>query len=249
MRCLCSCKLAPPKAGLVLLLFLTLAACTHKQSTWPKAAAYGTAIVVSSGDQQIGPAGSTLHDPVVVQVNDAQGTAVVGAPVVFSAARGVSFNPANGLTDSNGQFTTAVSLGTQAGHYQLTAASRDNSGKGFDVKLDEIALDYQQVLGSQLNDRYCARCHNPESTPERVSNYDNLTTKPHPFTDGTTLNKLSDDDLNAIISHGGPALGRSPEMPPWGYTLSRSDIQALTAYIRAVAEPPYQTKGLVYAKQ
>jgi hypothetical protein len=33
-------------------------------------------------------------------------------------------------------------------------------------------------------------------------------------------------DLVAIISHGGAALNKSAKMPPYGYTLSKSDIQA-----------------------
>ena len=105
------------------------------------------------------------------------------------------------------------------------------------------------MLGSQLNDQYCARCHNQESSPERVSNYDNLETKPHPFTEGDTLNKMSDADLVAIISHGGPALNKSPLMAPYGYTLSKSEIQALIAYIRMVSDPPYGAPGIVYAQK
>ena len=73
--------------------------------------------------------------------------------------------------------------------------------------------------------------------------------KPHPFTEGNTLNKLSDSDLTAIIGHGGPALNRSALMPPYGTTLSKSEIQALIAYIRLVSDPPYQPPGVVYAKQ
>jgi mono/diheme cytochrome c family protein len=96
---------------------------------------------------------------------------------------------------------------------------------------------------------YCARCHNPESTPERVSNFDNLDTKPHAFTEGDALNAMSDADLTAMIAHGGPALNKSPEMPPYGYTLSKTDIQALVAYIRAVADPPYRAAGVVYASK
>ena len=59
---------------------------------------------------------------------------------------------------------------------------------------------------------------------------------------------MTDDDLAAIISHGGPALSRSPEMPAFGYTLSKSELEALIAYIRAVADPPYHSAGVVYAK-
>ena len=59
----------------------------------------------------------------------------------------------------------------------------------------------------------------------------------------------SDAELIAIISHGGPALNKSAEMPPWGYTLSKSDIAALVSYIRAVADPPYEAGGVVYAQR
>ena len=214
----------------------------------PPATAYGSAVVISSGDKQIGAAGAALDDPVVIQVNDAQGTAVPGAAVVMEGPPGVRFAPAAGLSDSSGQFSTVVSLGGQAGRYQITAATQDRGGKRISAQADQIALGYQSMLGRQLNNQYCDRCHNPESTAARVSNYDNLTTKPHPFSEGDALNKLSDADLTAIISQGGPALGRSAEMPPWGYTLSKSDIQALVAYIRAVSDPPYRTKGVVYAQ-
>jgi hypothetical protein len=231
-------------------LFLALlAGCARQPRTiaTPSATAYGAALVVSSGDKQMAPAGSTLEQPVSVQVNDAQGNAVAGALVALEAAPGVICSPPAGLTDSSGQFTAEVALGGQAGRYALTAVTHDSGGKRIEVKMDELALGYQQMLGRQLNDHYCDRCHNQESTAERVSNYDNLTAKPHPFAEGDTLNKLTDEDLQAIISHGGPALGRSAEMPPWGYTLSPSEIQALIAYIRAVSDPPYQTKGFVYA--
>ena len=59
--------------------------------------------------------------------------------------------------------------------------------------------------------------------------------------------KMSDADIAAIISHGGPALNKSALMPPYGYTLSKTEIQALIAYIRAISDPPYQAPGTVYA--
>jgi mono/diheme cytochrome c family protein len=215
----------------------------------PKAAAYGAAIVESSGGKQVTQVGTPLPQPVVVQVNDEQGNGLAGALVTLHGPNGVYLDPAAGLTDSSGQFTSNVSLGTVPGRYQLTATTTTKAGKTVDLKLEEIALGYQEMLGSQLNDQYCARCHNQESTPERVSNYDNLEVKPHPFTEGDTLNKMSDADLLAIISHGGPALNKSPLMAPYGYTLSKSEIQALIAYIRMVSDPPYGAPGIVYAQK
>ena len=136
-----------------------------------------------------------------------------------------------------------------AGRDQLIASTPAISGKTVDLKIEEIVLGYQEVVGRELSEQYCARCHNSESSAERVSNFDNLEVKPHGFTEGDTLNKMSDADLTAIISHGGPALNKSALMPPYGYTLSKSDIQALIAYIRMVSDPPYHAPGMLYAQQ
>lgn len=238
------------QAVVTLLTALLAVSCAHKGSPAPqlKPTAFGSVIVESSGGKQSTQTGAPLPQPVVVQVNDAQGTAVAGALVEFRAAPGVIFDPANSLTDSSGQATTNITLGGLAGQYHLTASTTDKAGGKFSLTVDEIALGYQQALGLQLNDQYCGRCHNPESTSERVSNFDNLEIKPHPFTEGDTLNKLSDADLTAIISHGGPALNKSALMPAWGNTLSKSDIQALVSYIRAISDPPSRDAGPVYAK-
>ena len=235
---------------LAILCILLATSCSRKTESapLPRPTAFGAAIIESSGGKQTAQTGSLLPQPVVVQVNDEQGTAVAGAMVEFSAAPEVAFDPPNGLTDSSGQITTNVSLGGMAGRYAIVASTTDKSHKKVELKIEELALGYQQTLGRHLNDQYCERCHNPESTVERVSNYDNLEVKPHPFTEGDTLNKINDADLTAIISHGGPALNRSALMPAWGNTLSKSDIQALISYIREISDPPSRNAGPVYAK-
>ena len=243
------------KRNACILIFL-VAAISVSCSRQPRVAvlvagplAHGSAIVESSGGKQTAGVGTPLAQPVVMQVNDEQGNAVTGALVILHGPNGVAFDPAAGTTDSSGQFTTNVSLGVIPGRYQLTASTTTKAGKNVELKIEEIALGYREMLGSQINDQYCARCHNQESTPERVSNYDNLEKKPHPFTEGDTLNKMTDADLTAIISHGGPALNKSPLMAPYGYTLSKSDIQTLIAYIRMVSDPPYGAPGIVYAQK
>ena len=234
----------------IVLTVLMAASCSRRSdnTSLPKATAFGVAIVESSGGKQTAQTGSLLPQPVVVQVNDEQGTGVAGALVEFSAAPGVAFDHSSWLTDSSGQVAVNVSLGGMAGRYQIAAATMDKSHKKVRVKIEEIALGYQQTLGRHLNDQYCDRCHNAESTVERVSNFDNLEIKPHPFTEGEALNKINDMDLTAIISHGGPALNKSALMPAWGNTLSKLDIQALISYIRAVSDPPSRSAGPIYAK-
>ena len=226
------------------------AGCARKAAPpQPASTAFGSAIVLSSGDKQVAPAGALLSDPVTVQVNDAQGNGVPGAPVWFESVNRSAFDPAYAVTDSSGQVATNMNLGSIAGHYKLKASTRDASGKQILLQIDEIALSYEEQLGRTLNNQYCVRCHDPESTAERVSNFDNLDTKPHAFSEGDTLNKMNDDDLVAISSHGGAGLTKSAEMPPFDSTLSKKDIQALVAYIRAISDPPYQRPGVVYAKQ
>lgn len=204
-------------------------------------------LTVSSGDKQVGTLGALLTDPLVVQANDAQGNGAAGVQIHFEAPNAVGIEPASGTTDSSGQLSTQVSVGSIAGRYKIRAISNDKAGKQIEASADAIALGYEASLGRELDNTYCSRCHNSESSPERVSNYDNLTAKPHAFTDGDSLNKISDADIELIISHGGPALNRSAEMPAYGYTLKKNEIRALISYIRAISDPPYRTPGVTYA--
>ncbi|HLW52719.1 MAG TPA: c-type cytochrome [Candidatus Angelobacter sp.] len=228
---------------------LLLAGCSKHDSSQPLAPkAYGIQITEVSGGKQTTSTGSALPQPVVVQVNGADGNGVTGALVVFHG-EGVQFAPAQALTDSSGQVTTTVQLGFDSGDYQVIAETRkQGGGNAASLSLRETALGYEATLGKALNDQYCIRCHDTESTPERVSNFDNLSPAPHQFTDGATYNRMQDIDLINFISHGGPAVGKSPQMPAYSATLKPLEIKALVAYIRVIADPPYQTPGVKYGK-
>lgn len=230
-----------------ILLALVGACARHPTAPEEKPKAFGAAMVSVSGEKQTASVGAQLEQPVVVQVNDAQGVAVAGALVRFAGADGMTFHPDRGLTGSDGQFSANVSLGGVHGHYQIVAATPTPAGKRAEVRVDEIALGYQETLGEKINETHCVRCHDSESTPARVSNQGNLEAKPHSFTDGAVLNAMSDATLVAIISHGGAALNKSAEMPPYGNTLNKAEIDALVAFFRAVADPPYRPGGVFYA--
>src|SRR5438270_10536347 len=235
--------------SLTLLAFLSASCTKHEYRKSAEGTVYGNALIEVSGGKQAASVGSTLDQPVVVQANDDKGTAVPNAIVHFRGPAGMTFNPGMVVSDSSGQASTMVSLGSSPGRYKLESWIQDRSGKRIELPLEEIALGYEEILGRELAVRYCKRCHDQESTAERVSNYDNLKTKPHGLNDGDTLNKMTDDELISIIAHGGPALNRSAEMPAFGYTLSKADIQAVLAFMRAVSDPAYQTKGVVYAQK
>jgi len=223
------------------------AGCKHSAPPQLNPKAFGTQIVEASGGKQVAQVGSTLPQPVVVQVNGADGNPVTGA-LVRLRGEGLQFSPAETLTDSSGQATVAVQLGFSPGDYQLVAETPGDKGTAASLSMREIALGYEQALGKTVNDQYCVRCHDRESTPERVSNFDNLSPSPHEFTDGATLNRLSDSDLINIITYGGQAMGKSPQNPAYGSTLKPAEVRAVVAYIRAVADPPFQTPGVKYGK-
>ena len=181
-------------AGFVATLFALTLACS-RPGTQPAAkppSAPPAAIVEVSGGKQVATIGTPLDQPLVVQVNDAHGAPVAGASVWFRSVNGVAFQPDFGVTGSDGQFTTAVTLGSLAGRYQIAASTTGAGGKTVEIRIAELALGFEENQGRQLSDLYCARCHDSESTPERVSNHDNLVAQPHAFDDGAFLNKMSD---------------------------------------------------------
>jgi mono/diheme cytochrome c family protein len=226
---------------------LLLAGCKHAPTPQLSPKAFGTQIVEIGGSKQVAQVGSTLPQPVVLQVNAADGNPVTGA-LVRLRGDGLRFTPAEALTDSSGQVSVAVQLGFNTGDYQISAETPAANGSAAHLGMREIALGYEQALGKAVNDQYCIRCHDRESTPERVSNFDNLSPSPQEFTDGAALNRLSDADLINIVTYGGQAMGKSAQNPAYGTTLKPAEIRAVVAYIRAIADPPYQTPGVKYGK-
>ena len=102
-----------------------------------------------------------------------------------------------------------------------------------------IPLDYQETQGERVFKSDCVWCH-ADSTPAGPSNRSNVNPTPPLINDGAVFNPLSNEFLQNVITLGGGAMGKSTMMPPWGRTLSQKEIQAVIAYIRAVAQPPYQ---------
>ena len=102
-----------------------------------------------------------------------------------------------------------------------------------------IPLDFRAAQGKRIFYTHCVWCH-ADATPAGPSNRSNVTPTPPVMNDGATLNKESDSTLRNAIALGGSALGKSAMMPPYSRTLSDEEITDLIAYIRAIAQPPYQ---------
>lgn len=71
-----------------------------------------TVLVVRSGGDQEGIAGSALPNPIVVQVTDQGGTGVSGVAVSFAPGEGAgSVNPQNAVSDADGEVSAEWTLG------------------------------------------------------------------------------------------------------------------------------------------
>jgi mono/diheme cytochrome c family protein len=92
--------------------------------------------------------------------------------------------------------------------------------------------------GEQLYATYCASCHGPRGAGDGPAGAA-LEPKPARHSDGGYMNALSNEHLFKVVKLGGPAVGKSPLMAPWGGTLSDAQIWDLVAFVRSLAEPPY----------
>ena len=86
---------------------------------------------------------------------------------------------------------------------------------------------------------YCASCHGPTGAGDGALAAA-LDPKPTAHTDGNVMNGLSDAYLFKVIQQGGSAVGKAPIMAPWGGSLDDAQIWDLVAFIRTLANPPYE---------
>lgn len=82
-----------------------------------------------SGDNQTGTAGSSLSSPLVVQVTNITGNPQAGATINFAVPNGGgSVSPISAVTDTNGQASTVLTLGTTVGLTNVVSATAFNIG-------------------------------------------------------------------------------------------------------------------------
>ncbi len=94
--------------------------------------------------------------------------------------------------------------------------------------------------GGKLYQTRCAPCHGPDgkaATPTAQA----LNPKPRDHTDGAYMNQLAHEHLVKVIKNGGPAVGKSPIMPP-NPDLNDQQIDDIIAFVRTLAVPPYSGK-------
>ena len=83
----------------------------------------------------------------------------------------------------------------------------------------------------------CATCHGPDGRGDGPGSVA-LEPKPRNYHDAAWQASISDAHLAQIIVEGGPAVGRSPLMPPNPDLATKPEVvAALVAHIRSLAKP------------
>lgn len=98
------------------------------------------------------------------------------------------------------------------------------------------SLTREEQHGKVLYEYYCVLCHGETGEGDGFNSF-SLSTPPARHTDATLMGTLSDTQIQLVIREGGSALGRSPQMPPWGRVLTDQEIFDMTAFIRTLALP------------
>lgn len=101
-------------------------------------------------------------------------------------------------------------------------------------RIDEASRDLEpsKNLGRMVYLFRCATCHGKQGKGDGKRAV--LITNPPPF--DLTLSKLADKDLADIISKGGEAVGRSPQMPAWGTELNHHELQSLILHLKSLRQ-------------
>lgn len=92
-----------------------------------------------------------------------------------------------------------------------------------------FAADAKEVFATS-----CANCHGKAGRGDGAMSAA-LNPKPKDLTDKAYMKKLDDDYLMKIISKGGPAVGKSPLMPPFGGSLKEQEIKDVISYLKSLA--------------
>lgn len=99
--------------------------------------------------------------------------------------------------------------------------------------------DRDVQAGRALFATHCATCHGEGGRGDGASAAA-FATRPSDLADGRLMNGLPDEFLVSVITHGGPAQGLAPTMPPFDRTLSADQVRRLVAFVRTLAKPEHR---------
>ena len=135
------------------------------------------------------------------------------------------------------QAATAPSSGKTA---STEPAKVEHAGGGHAGVTDKAILE----RGKQTYTKYCASCHGDAGLGDGPGGA-NLPIKPQNLTLGAVMNPLPDHFLHKIIADGPQSVGLSELMPPFKPQLGDRAIDEVIAYVRTLANPPYEPERVL----
>jgi mono/diheme cytochrome c family protein len=89
--------------------------------------------------------------------------------------------------------------------------------------------------GKEIFTTNCASCHGVEGQPDSTSPLvKSLGVMPANFSDPLFNSREPASDWKTVITHGGPALGFSEQMPAFGAALTEQDVDSVLVYIKTL---------------
>lgn len=119
--------------------------------------------------------------------------------------------------------------GTMAGH--------DSSFADVTFQRERAPMKISMESGKLLYAHYCAICHGESGGGDGFNAYNVKTTygvTPTAFADSAAFSSVPAESAQAAIRNGGPAVGKSPAMPPWGQTLTHGEVIDVLDYVRSL---------------
>lgn len=104
-------------------------------------------------------------------------------------------------------------------------------------------LEVSASNGKLVFAHYCAVCHGETGGGDGFNAYNvqgAFHVAPAAFSDSAFMAGLKDSTALEAIRDGGPAVGKSAAMPPYGHTLSASEIADVWNYARSLASPKHE---------
>lgn len=93
--------------------------------------------------------------------------------------------------------------------------------------------------GASIYALNCASCHGAEGRGDGPAGVA-LVPPPTNHVDGGYMNALSNEHLYKVVAEGGPAVGKSVSMAPWGAVLGEAKVWDVIAHMRQISEPAYE---------
>ncbi len=113
----------------------------------------------------------------------------------------------------------------------------DSSFAAIAFQRGQSPAEISEAQGRIVYSRYCAICHGESGEGDGFNAYNVKTTfgvGPTAFADSAVFASLNEETALSVIRDGGPARGKSSAMPPWGRTLTPSEVMDVWQFIRSL---------------